>query len=615
MNFNARTAMGKRTKHRAPRNECLQVHFNRHTVLDHSRRQATLPARLLCGLAFLFSILLNSVAVADAVKNIRSQIDRPIAIRGGILMLPLIADKPGNRWPATLELTLSDRSTIAAQVIWIEPAPPPMARQWTDDPRGLAVRAVREEDHSAMIDVFAGMGPYLLANLPPQGTGDFALGRQKLKAQWHDPPTPAALEAERPTLDLATSPDRPDADSPFEYWRWTLLADRLEMRPPPPAGLELEQQVARHYADLWQLGMSRLRTQSARIAEECREVLTRTGIDRRQTFAAWLSVPQATNALLSRLMDFSRSDTTVLSDAVSWLDAQEPLYLWPVSEAGAQVRVAALAARSEPVEAQFNWRGSRDEPVAMRIETGVLTQIEVDRLPLPKRRIGLPAAPEPAPQVLNVEVKGRGYQLPFGTRSTVCKPPGVFFRPLAPPLTLGEVQMHLQRTMAEDHQTLAQVRRLSGRWEVFIESRRPQSELNTPAIESESLRGVTSLDDLRGMETVTLLLGPDDSHGGPTVWLIVPENGWHQLVKGENDGTLQVHRQSLADRWYCRIVLPTNWLPLPGPGGEPLLISVARSHADLRQIESGPGATVPWRLSPARAAIDLSQWDDLPTTP
>src|SRR5690349_2601049 len=90
-------------------------------------------------------------ALADPVKNVRSRVEQPLAIRGGVLMLSLMADKPGDHWPDTLELTLADQSRLMAQVIWIDAAPPPMERQWTDDPRGLKIRAVRPTDDSAAL--------------------------------------------------------------------------------------------------------------------------------------------------------------------------------------------------------------------------------------------------------------------------------------------------------------------------------------------------------------------------------------------------------------------------------------------------------------------------------
>ena len=57
-----------------------------------------------------------------------------------------------------------------------------------------------------------------------------------------------------------------------------------------------------------------------------------------------------------------------------------------------------------------------------------------------------------------------------------------------------------------------------------------------------------------------------------------------QTYRG-TDGTLEIHRRSLSDRWYCRIVLPGAWLPA---GGAPLAVSCRRAHGDqARQREAG----------------------------
>jgi hypothetical protein len=108
------------------------------------------------------------------------------------------------------------------------------------------------------------------------------------------------------------------------------------------------------------------------------------------------------------------------------------------------------------------------------------------------------------------------------------------------------------------------------------------------------------------VDAVTTLLGSEDGAGaGAAIELIVPETGaWH-LVRGGDDGTLEVHRRSMDDRWLCRIVLPHAWLPDSGP----LLIGMRRSHGDGGAVETGPYQSLPWRPEPGRAAIDLGRWD------
>src|SRR6266850_7423178 len=104
----------------------------------------------ICSLA-LASLVLNAPVAADPVKGIRSRNEQPLAIRGGVLLLPLVADKPGDHWPATVELTLADRTKIQGQIAWMTSAPPRADRRWTDDPRGLTIRAIQPEDDSTSV--------------------------------------------------------------------------------------------------------------------------------------------------------------------------------------------------------------------------------------------------------------------------------------------------------------------------------------------------------------------------------------------------------------------------------------------------------------------------------
>src|SRR5205085_7199869 len=98
-------------------------------------------------------------------------------------------------------------------------------------------------------------------------------------------------------MTMMGSPDRPDPDSPFEYWRWCLLADRLGMHAPEPRGTDIETLAAEHYALLWQVGMEQLASRSHRLAERCRDLLVQTCLDENRPFAAWITDPQQIGAL------------------------------------------------------------------------------------------------------------------------------------------------------------------------------------------------------------------------------------------------------------------------------------------------------------------------------
>lgn len=586
-----------------------------------------MKAQVLSSLAAALVFAGTGGSYAESVSGIRSRVIQPICPRGGVLMLALTAERPGNGWPQTIDLKLGDYGQLTGQVAWIDQVPLPFDRHWTDDPRGLAIRAILPSDDSSKIQSTDVLGPCLLVQLPADGNGELRLGRQPLQPQWRDVPgieslqfgdPPRELSADRPALPLTPGPDRPDAVSPFEYWRWALLADRMELNPPKPFGGDIERMAAQYYAALWRIGLNRLTKQSQPIAEQCRQMLTKTCIDRRQPFAAWIMDSGQIGMLLSILLDFRRPDNAVLADTVTWIDQQSPLFFWAESESGDQVRLIIVTPRLEPVTARFTWLGSDDPPVAVQIEPGVLTQVKIDRVALPKAvAIGFPVPPEPLKQILEIEAGGQKFQVPFGPRMVTAKPPGVFFRPLAPPLTLAEAQARVQRNVTEDHATFAHVRRLSGRWEVFFECRRPSAGEQQSPTGQIMPEAMSSFDDLRGIEAVTLVLGPEEGgqsgqagQTGPMIWLTIPENGFQRVFQGVNDGTLQIHKKSFGDRWFCRVVLPEAWLSAGQT--RPALIGCIRSHGDSAQLETGPNTTTPWRSAPARAAINLEQWNDLP---
>lgn len=569
--------------------------------------------------ATMISLVLLAPARAEPVSAIQSRVLQPICPRGSVLMLPLAAQQAGDRWPQSLDLTLASGEKITGPVAWVYPAPPSLQRNWTDDPRGFAIRAVLASDDSSQIDSAAapGFGPYLLVRLPLDGNGDLILGAQSLQPTWRDVPNLESIRindddrqpsSDRAELPLIPAPDRPDPVSPFEYWRWTLLADRLKLDPPDPFGGDIERLAAECTAALWRIGLERLHSQSPRIAQECRHMLTQTGIERRQTFAAWIADPISCDSLLRRLLDFSTLDSAALSAAVDWLDQQPPLFLWKEMESADHVRLNIITPRSEPLLTSFSWPGVDQPAMSVQIEPGVLTQLDIARpTPAKSALLDMRPATEPVRQVLQVEALGRRIEITLSPQEIVVKPPGIFFQPLAPPLTLAQVQGSPTPAHPIDRATFTQVRRLSGRWEIFFECRRLAVD-KPPSDDGHAVpEELRSFDDLRGSEAATLLLGPPES---PTVWLTVPEFGFHRVVRGSADSTLQIHKTSRGDRWYCRVVLPESWFSAHHT--RPALIGAIRSHRDSAQLETGPGLSLPWRPNPSRVALNLDEWDDLP---
>lgn len=550
---------------------------------------------------------------ADSVRGIRSAVMEPIAIRGGVLMVPLTAQRPGDGWPERLTLILADRRRVAGAVVWVHLIPVPMRRHWTEDPRRLGVRRIEPTDDTSIGEAGA---PYLLARLPSDGREAVFLRGQMLRPQWHDPPVLTGLmgasSARRGALGLADAADRPDPRSPFEYWRWVLLAHRLELSAPSPLEYgEIGSMVAQHYADLWRLALSRLGSISPGVAAACRDLLTQTCRDHDQSFAVWVADPAELNSLLWLLLDVRRSDRQVMQSALAWADATDLRLVWPQSADRDRVTVAIANPTFEPVVARFTWMAADQPPVATRLEPAVLTRVQVDR-PIapptePTRRTRL-NTPESTHETLLVEIDGRAIEVTSRRDALIARPPGVRFAPLRAPLTLAEAQAHLQFAVGPDRSTIVQLRRLNRRWEIFFECRRP-----IPPASEADLAAMVDFRDAQGIEAVTLLIGPETSDEGPTVVLTVPELGWRRLFVGSNDGTLQIHRRSYADRWYCRLVLPERWLAGRSLGRVEL--GFVRTHGDSDAVEAGPNTTVPWQLDPGRVAVDISSWTDVPLEP
>jgi hypothetical protein len=535
---------------------------------------------------------------AEPVEAVRCRITEPIAVRGGVLMVPLEARRGGDGWPRTLELTPVGGDPIAGVVAWVHPATPSLSRRWTDDPRGLAVRTIEPADDTSV----AGTGsPYLLARLPREGGGPLRLREQTLHPRWRD-----RIGSAPGTLEPAAAPDRPDPDSPFEYWRWVLLAERMGLEPPSSHAYgTVAHLLAEHYAELWRLGLARLHTINPDVSARCRDLLTEICIDGQQPFAAWVIDPVSVSGLLAILLNFERPDREVARAAREWVDLQDVIVMRVAPPEPGLVAVAIANPLGEPISVRFRWLGSKRIAAAAAVEPGKLTRAYV-RVP--------PAGPRPGRadlsrraaevQVLVMDAAGRERRLTFRVGDLSARPPGFVFTPLRPPLTLAEAQAGWRRALPASRSTTAQLRKLNRRWELFIECQRP--ERSEP---SRDLATVLGVDDTRGIEAVTVLLGGEWSGVGVSV----PETGWHHIIQGDHDGTLEVHRRSYLDRWFCRIVIPDLWLGNPDDG--PARIGIIRAHGDSDSIETAPYPTLPWRLEPGRADISLETWDDLPEVP
>ncbi|MCA9296390.1 MAG: hypothetical protein KC983_07725, partial [Phycisphaerales bacterium] len=542
--------------------------------------------------------------------SVRAAVLRPFAPRGTALAIPAVIHA-GARIPDQLQLVLDDGRRLEARLAAISTRPAALTRQWSEDARQLKLTALRPGDIPP-----ANSRLLILAPLPADATGSIRFGDQVLTPIWLDVPAPTTTPAAGTPMPMTARDDRPDAASPFEYWRWVLLADRLGERPPeanypdPVARL-----WARHEAGLWSAGLARLAGPHPGIANACRDLLTQTCSDGDHDFAAWIADPALISELLELLLDQTRDIGRISRDALAWSDGIDPIFLWPEDDGAAYVRLAIVNPGPEPTTAQMQWDRERDQaPLAYEVAARSLGSVRIRRPDLPERGpVDTQADPATEPETLFVTINGREHRVTFAPRRIELHPPGLYVMPFRPPLTLGEVRSRRQRDVPASHQTGAHLRRAMRRWEIFIECERPLAARPTGERSLERLREPM---DIEQLETVTVeLIAPsfDDADSMNRTVLTVPETGWHRIFTGAQDGTLRIHRSAAGTelpRWSCRIVLPEAWLS-PAPAF-PTQIRIWRSHADHGGIESTSLPTAPWRSATSSLSVDLTQWPDLP---
>jgi hypothetical protein len=488
--------------------------------------------------------------LASPARGISTSLTNPIVPMtpdGGVLMVPLTADRPGENWPRTMPVTLEDGRRITGHVAWIAPTSRRHGERWTDSPLGLIVRGIQPSDSTAGRSqgnaANAGQAalrsvgtPFLLAELPPDTRGTIRVLHQTLHPQWMATAANGEKDSNEPSdvLQRERALDRPDPEHPLEYWRWVLLADRLGKLAPPPPSRDDDVTVrltALHTAQLWQVALSRVREHSWGVADHLRDLLTRICVDDDHgvNFAAWVADPVAINALLNLLVDDDLVGDRLVQRSLEWADAHEGLMVWLESTTDRHLHLAIVNPSFRPKVARLRW-GSPDEvSVAVELNAGHLTRVRIDRRAphterssvrpgqvnhrsIPPAADALDDAPEP--ELLRIEAEDSTYALVLDVPIQQVMPPGVYLPPLSPTLTLAAIQQGQPLTAPEQYATAAHIRRLRGRWEVFVECRRPLNDTEA-AVPAEPHAPASALGSLQNVahrrEHVALFIGEDDS--------------------------------------------------------------------------------------------------------
>lgn len=565
-----------------------------------------------------------STSPAADVEGVQLATNALVLPRGGVLMVPLTADLPGMRWPDELGIELADGRSITGHVGWMYRKPPPNTARWTSEAGVLTIRPIRTRDDSAAVPFDDPLvGPWLLADLPLDATGPVTLGARTVPATWID--LPAAL----PRLNLGRQDQRagaatdaivtsarawPDPGEPMAWWRAVLLADRLGVDPPPaPAASEVEFLAALHFEQMWRIALNDLAGVSRGVAAQCRDQLTSTCRDGDVEFAAWVTDAGDIGRLLTQLLSSRLTAEQLAATALVWSDAQEVVLMWPERSAGGRIALAIANISPASTVARVQWSVPGDIPVAVTLAGGDVTRVEVDRPPPPRHSMllgGLSDDPQARP--LEVLIDDHRDVLDLGARWRVVRPPAAAMGPLHPELTLDDVRDRRLGRTAPARITGAELRHVDGHWELFAECKRPENAEAGRALPPV----LREMSDLRGCEALTVLLrDPESSMDEPRRGHVVtiPEEGRVRVYVGDDSVDLVVTRRSHEDRWLVSIVLPSAWV---APGFEPTTgIALMRTHGDGDGVETSPLPCLPWRIEPAFAEFDLSQWDTINRIP
>ncbi len=526
----------------------------------------------------------------------------PIAVRGGIVAIPLQLPPAGEGLPSSVPVQLRDgdrASEIIGRVVWL--ATPMAAREphWTRSANPTVVRTIEEEtDPRSLVEAAAPQrvrsidAALLLVDVPDVSErATLALGAAVVSPVWIA--AGPSLEVGQgdvsidPEMGVEWSDDRPDPESPFEWFRWTLIAKARGERVPAPPGDAASQLFARHVAELWLAGIDRIQRQSEGVADSLRQWLTSTsvgapsgtstrtdagGAAAGKALATWVADPGELGSLLGILLDRNRSDAAVMNAVLAWMDARTPLMLWIESDSGGVVRMAVANPMNDELVVKVQWLGETLAPLATLLAPRSIGHMAVDR---PAARLVDPASGEGI--VLAVQAENVARRFTFAPRAVQAKPPSLAFGTFVAPLTLAEVQGGRIGSVPPEWGTAASVRRRAGHWEIFAECLAPKDGPRDDAFTIE----------VRGRS------------------LTVRRDG---TVDGERDALLETSIREFEDRWRLRVTLPDSWMPKPGAPGGVITMGMARDVGTVHTTAVLPRASFERRLP--LVEVDLSAWTD-----
>jgi hypothetical protein len=431
-----------------------------------------------------------------------------------------------------------------------------------------------------------------MVELPASGEGSIEIGGVTMTVHWL--PAPKRVRADAPVLFVPAtiSDDRPDPNTPFEFWRWALIAERQGARIGEPRGRAAEKLWARHVQSLWLGALERVRATSRGVHDELSDLLA--GVvedpDYARSVAAWVVRPEDLRTLLALLVDHQRNNAEIVEAALTWARGRWTCTMWVEEDCGDRIRLAVANPTSGERILHLSWSGSAGESStsALVVPPHRIARAWVDRPPL-----------QPSADAYNNDrtrtesleaTDGEAHmKLMVGGREYPVKPPALAFGAFMPPLSLADIQSSSIEPIAPAWQTSASLRCRAGRWELFVEAFRPQ---DAPAPERDEV--IVRIGDASDPSRVLRITG----------------DGALEMKLGDDDG-VAVGFMAWTDRWRARVEIPEKWLGTPTPGARPLLLSVERVPGPAQPRQCAGLSRPAWLPSAPPILVDLGLWGNL----
>jgi hypothetical protein len=533
-------------------------------------------------------VYLGFVTVASA--QISVAMEHPAAVRGGVLAIPLQRQSASDAWPARLEIQPSGGGPVFDGVVaWIGAKQIPLSRTWTQSQEQLDIRPIANAPTET--DPEKSGAVVLLAKSPRDISGALRVANSNVDPTWLElaevEPDPAKLP-----LSLQAPYALPDPTAPSEWFRWWLLADQADRKPPPPAGDEIQRLFALHRAQLWQAGIERMERQSPGVAAEIRERLTavcvETGANKPDSArASWIANADSLAALLSNLISADRTDEQAMQSSLTLIRGISPVTIWPEADDGRGIRFAACNASPEEIVVQFAWVEAPSlASLAMLLPANGVAHITIDR---PAELLHDPITGEPSPTVgsLLLTWQGNSIRLSVAPEKNILRPPGYSFGLFLPTLSLADAQTGKIQPVPAAWSTTASVRRKFGHWEIFAECLRQ---------------------DVRLEDELDFRIGDSDRQ---MARIRVGEAGVRNVDSTSSGAAPEVRTDSFVDRWRCVVEIPEEWLPADA-NGRPLVIGISRFTNGPESRQTAIAAATPWSVGPPLILLEASKWIDPP---